>query len=320
MTSEQKLMALPVLDAIGLDVIEFGMVTDDAAADLFSRAAQLAPQSCVSALSRLRQDEVARTVKALRRFSRSKINLLCVGSEIHLRDKLKVSKEMLEAWVSGAINTTRAHGHAGETLAILEDASRGSREWLNTQICLLRRLGVKQVCFADTVGCLTPLQVGHLFQWLRELHPDITFSGHFHNDLGLATANSLAAIDAGIDEVQVTFGGIGERCGNAAIEEIIAVLGQSPAYRDRYRSRLSLRSAVETCDAIYAIHGARPHEKKPLIGEHAFATCAGIHQDGILKAPHVYEMLDPTSIGRQRAFHINRLSSAKVRREDTAAA
>jgi 2-isopropylmalate synthase len=162
--------------------------------------------------------------------------------------------------------------------------------------------------------------VSRLFRCLLARHPDITFSGHFHNDLGLATANSLAALDAGIDEVQVTFGGVGERCGNAAMEEIVASLELSPAYRSRYRSRVNLRAAVQTCDSIYMIHGLQPHEKKPLIGQHAFTTCAGIHQDGILKAPHVYEMLDPASIGRRRAFHVNRLSSAKVRLESSDAA
>jgi 2-isopropylmalate synthase len=311
MTDTQKLAALPVLDALGLDVLEIGMVTSDDAERLFTAAAQLAPASCIAALCRMKPGDLARTIAVLQRFSRSSINLLCVGSEIHLRDKLRISAETLDDWTVDIFDRIRNSGYQGRIAAILEDASRGSHDWLGRQIDRLRRQGVRQICVADTVGCMVPSQVSRLFARLIGEHPTIEFSAHFHNDLGLATANSLAAIEAGVDEVQVTLGGIGERCGNAALEEVVAALELNPGLAGQVMPQVSLRDAVAACDALYRIYGRVPYEKKPLLGEHAFTTCAGIHQDGIIKAPHVYEMFDPSTIGRTRRFHINHLSSRK---------
>jgi 2-isopropylmalate synthase len=308
---EKKLAVLKELDSTGLRTIEIGMVTTTESINFFHEASKLNPLSQIAALCRLKFDEVEKTITALEKFPRSCLNLLAVGSEFHLRDKLRIPAFELGSIVNLCMLIQRERGFSGRVMVILEDASRGSAQWIDSQINLWRSVGVTDICFADTVGCLTPAQVRVLFDDLMKRHPDIYFSVHFHNDLGLASANSLAAIEAGVREVQVTLGGIGERCGNAAIEEIVAALELNPFYQRDIASSITLATAVSACDAFYRLHGSSPNVKKPIIGEHAFATCAGIHQDGILKSPHLYEMFDPAIIGRKRKFHRNRLSSRK---------
>jgi 2-isopropylmalate synthase len=299
-TLEQKLATLQLLDAQNLDTIEIGAVQDERARALFARAAELSPQTCIAAISRLRQEDVVQTIEMLRPFRRARINLICIGSEHHLRRTLRISDETLDKWTATIVSTIHTNDFAGDVLVTLEDASRASPDWLDCRLRALGGAGVRDVCIADSTGCMTPRQVQQLFKRVQKRHPYIRFSARFHNDLGLAAANSLAALDAGVKELQVTFAGIGARCGNAAIEELIGALELTPLYQ-HYITRLRLTSVLQTCDRILSIVGAQPGTKKPLLGRHAVSTRSSIEYDGTLRVPHVYELLDPMGMGLRQA-------------------
>ena len=312
LSTQQKLVILEKLARLDVAVIELGMVTDQESLRLFEQAAPIARNKNIAALCRLNDKEIHNTLKALKGFNQSTINLLCVGSEIHLSKKMHMSSKDVFGLLERSLGTIREVDFSGNIYAILEDSTRGSELLLHQQIQLLLKNGIEDICLADTVGAMTPARSYHFFSKFIHAYPKVRFSAHFHNDLGLAVANTISAIDAGVHEVQVTLGGVGERCGNASFEEITAVLSHCEGYKGKVGTYITLREAVEMCQFFYQVIGKEPNKNKPLIGSNAFATCAGIHQSAILKNPETYEFINPDSIGLQRNFHINRLSSSKV--------
>lgn len=312
LNNRQKLSVLEKLIKLDVAVIELGMVTDQESQDLFEEAAQVVGDKNIAALCRLNDVEIHNTVKALKGFKHSTINLLCVGSEIHLNKKMQMDSEGVHALLERSLARIREAEFRGRIYAILEDSTRGSEALLHQQIRFLIANGVRDICLADTVGAMTPARAYHFFSTFIYAYPDVRFAAHFHNDLGLAVANTISAIDAGVYEVQVTLGGIGERCGNASFEEVMAVLSHCDGYKGEVSTGITLKDAVELCQSFYRIIGKEPNANKPIIGSHAFSTCAGIHQSAIVKDPETYEFINPNSIGLQRNFHINRLSSSKA--------
>lgn len=312
LTSEQKLRLLRQLIRLNVEVIELGMVTDEESAALFNEAAKIAGEQNIAALCRLNEKDIENTVRVLTPFKQPTLNLLCIGSELHLEKKMFMSQCEALNLLSRSLNQVHETGFHGNVYAILEDATRGSESLLRSTVEHLLLNGVRNICFADTVGAMTPSATQCFFGQFVQLYPSVNFGAHFHNDLGLAVANTIAAVDAGVSEVQVTLGGIGERCGNASFEEIIAILEYCKDYKGRISSKIKLRQLIEVCRYFYKLIGKPPHPNKPLIGANAFSTCAGIHQSAILKFPETYEFIDPECIGLKRSFHFNRLSSSKL--------
>ncbi|QLL11839.1 LeuA family protein [Pseudomonas chlororaphis] len=312
LNNQQKLSVLERLTKLDVAVIELGMVTDQESQDLFEEAALVVGDKNIAALCRLNDVEIQNTVKALKRFKHATINLLCVGSEIHLNKKMQMSSEDIYALLERSLARIREAEFHGKIYAILEDSSRGSETLLHQQIQFLINNGVRDICLADTVGAMAPARSYHFFSTFISAYPEVRFSAHFHNDLGLAVANTISAIDAGVYEVQVTLGGIGERCGNASFEEVMAVLSHCDGYKGKVSTGITLKDVVGMCQFFYTTIDKEPNANKPIIGSNAFSTCAGIHQSAIVKDPETYEFINPNSIGLQRNFHINRLSSSKV--------
>lgn len=316
--TQQKLAILQKLLLLNVAVIELGMVTAaQESRELFEQAVDIAGNQNIAALCRLHKTDIGLTVKALSQFPRSTLNLLCIGSEIHLHKKMGMSVSEAGHLLDNAIAAIRETQYRGNIYAILEDATRGSEALLHEQIQRLIEHGIRDICLADTVGAMTPSSVYTLFSTFIRAYPEVRFSTHFHNDLGLAVANTICAIDAGVHEVQVTLGGVGERCGNAAFEEVVAVLAHCRGYKGQMNAIPTLKDTVDLCRFFYQAVGKEPNPNKPIIGAHAFLTCAGIHQSAILKHPETYEFINPESLGLQRGFHINRLSSQKLKNRNT---
>lgn len=312
LTNEQKLNLLKRLIKLGVSVIELGMVTDKESKELFEKALVIAGDTNIAALCRLNENDITQTIKVLRPFPNSTINLLCIGSELHLEKKIQISQSEALNLLNRTIMQVREMKFQGNIYAILEDSSRGSEYFLRGLIDHLIMNGIYNICFADTVGSMTPSSVRSRLNNFVKNYPNLNLSVHFHNDLGLAVANTIEAIEAGVKEVQVTLGGIGERCGNASFEEVIGILNNCYPYKDKIFSKIKLREIVNVCQYFYTLIGKKPNHNKPLLGENAFSTCAGIHQSAILKHPETYEFIDSESIGMKRSFHYNRLSSRKI--------
>ncbi|MDE9519917.1 LeuA family protein [Xenorhabdus bovienii] len=257
-------------------------------------------------------DDIRKTISALNRFNKSKLNLLCVGSETHISKKFGSEKKDIFIMLKDSLEYISSSNYNGKVTAILEDSSRGSFQLLEETISLLTSYHVYDICFADTTGCLTPLYMSKLITHFKNKFPSVKFSVHCHNDLGLAVANSISAIDAGVDEVQVTLGGVGERCGNASFEEILAILYYRNEYKSRFKTDIIMKKLIELCNFYYDVINKKPYPNKPLLGEYAFSTCAGIHQDGIKKSPETYEFINPNDLGLERKFYFNKLSSNRV--------
>jgi 2-isopropylmalate synthase len=174
--------------------------------------------------------------------------------------------------------------------------------------------GATCIILADTTGCATPPEFGALIAAVREwAPPPIRVSTHCHDDLGLALANALAGIEAGADEVQVTLGGIGERAGNTALEELVSVL----AYKQDWlgaRTGVELARMYPAYNVLRRIIGLEESRTKPIFGRYAFSTAAGIHQQGILANPATYEYIEPERFGRTRSLVIGRHSGRAVLR------
>ncbi|WP_446469959.1 LeuA family protein [Xenorhabdus stockiae] len=319
LSNEKKLKLLPRLIDLGVDSIEIGMVTDEDSEKFFYEAASSNidfKDTYIAALCRLKPDDIERTTLALSRFKKPKLNLLCVGSEIHIRKKFDSTKDSILSMLKDSLEYIANSDYTGKVSAILEDSSRGSFDLLEEKIELLTAYHVNDICFADTTGCATPLYISNLISYFKNKFPGIRFSVHCHNDLGLAVANSISAIDAGADEVQVTLGGVGERCGNASFEEIMAILSYRSEYKNRFKADIDMKDLIDLCNFYYDIINKLPHPNKPLLGKYAFSTCAGIHQNGIKKFPETYEFINPDTLGLERKFYFNRLSSSKLSQQD----
>jgi 2-isopropylmalate synthase len=307
MSTAAKVDLFRKLSAAKLDVIEAGFpaasdIDREAVAEilrmetaakvcLFARAARSDLDCCLDLIGNRRDIQV---------------QVLVTGSENHLRYKRQFSVDEALAETRDAVRFAADHGV--EVSLAVEDASRGSADLLERVIRTGVDNGATTVVVTDTVGCATPDQFGPMVaaarRWAGE---DVTLSVHCHDDLGLAVANTLAGLAAGADECQGTLCGIGERAGNAALEELLAIV-------INHGERLSLASTVDpialgsACTALSAAIDFPIARNKAVVGRWVYATAAGLHQNGILKHPSTYESLDPAHFGREREFLITRHS------------
>ena len=313
MRPEQKRDLALALEGVGVDVVEAGFPsssTSDRAA--VAMVASSLTAAYVGTLSRPVAEDIRIAVDA-GGTDRHHLQIMATGSETHLKYKRGIEQAQAQAEVVEAIGFARSLGVHDVTLAI-EDASRGSDAVLRPLIVESMAAGANAVTVADTTGCLVPSQYADLIRRIRSwIAPEIVVSTHCHEDLGLSLANALAGIAAGADEVQTTLAGIGERAGNTALEELVAVLtcnGDALGATTTAKPE-GLYAAFETlCAAI----GLTPPRNKAIFGVNAFATQAGIHQAGMLRAPITYEYVDPALFGRQRSLLVGRHSGRAVLR------
>jgi 2-isopropylmalate synthase len=238
-------------------------------------------------------------VRALQFADRSRIHIFLASSDLHLEYKLKIGRQEALDLTAESIRLARTHVEDVEFSP--EDATRSDRDFLVEMVRIAVQAGATTINMPDTVGYSTPEEYGHMFAEVRARVPaidaeGIVLSSHCHDDLGLAVANSLAAIQNGARQVECTINGIGERAGNAALEEIAAALY---VRGDRYgvSTGIKLENLYATSQVLGQIITFRPSPNKAIVGDNAFAHESGIHQHGMLANPLCYEIMTPSLVG-----------------------
>jgi 2-isopropylmalate synthase len=313
MSVDDKVKLALCLEELGVDVLEIGFPAaspQDAAAALAIARAVSRPK--VAALCRATRTDIDAALAAMEPAGGGIIHLMGVASDIHLEHKRHMSrKEAIEELAASVAYA--ADAGAASVIIGLEDATRADRQHIQALITAGREAGGTVVGIGDTVGCATPTEFADLVRFIKEVG-GLPVSVHCHDDLGLATANTLAAVDAGAEEVQVTLCGIGERAGNAALEEVAAAIATKADYF-RAATGIKLPMLQDACGLLLSVIGERMPRGKAIIGENAFSTEAGIHQHGVLNDPRTYEFLKPEGFGRQRRLVIGRHSGRAVLRD-----
>ncbi len=298
MNLEEKLRMARQLDALGVDIIEAGFPIaseDDFAA--VREVAKTCRRPIIAALCRTTPEDIERAWEALSFAERSRIHTFVATSDIHLQYKLQKSREEVLEMACKAVRL--AKGFTDDVEFSAEDATRTDLDYLCQVVAAVIDEGATVVNIPDTVGYTIPSEYTHIIQTLKTRVPNIdraTISVHCHNDLGLAVANSLAAVAAGARQIECTINGIGERAGNASLEEVVMAL--------RVRKDLLPYENVVTTEEIFRssqtlsnIIGVMVQPNKAVVGKNAFAHEAGIHQHGVLKNRITYEIMTPESVG-----------------------
>jgi len=298
MNTEEKLRMAQQLDRLGADVIEAGFpISSDGDFESVRTIAATVRRPIIAALARARREDIERAWAALRGAARPRIHVFLATSDIHLQYKLKLSRE--KCLQQARESVTFATSLCPDVEFSPEDATRTDRDFLCQVVQAVVDAGASTVNIPDTVGYTTPAEFTEIIQTIRKQVRGIdrvTISVHCHNDLGLAVANTLAAIDAGARQVECTINGIGERAGNASLEEIVMAMRVRP---DRYLFDTGIASdqLFPSSHLLTEITGVAVQPNKAIIGRNAFAHEAGIHHDGMLKNPLTYEIMTPNSVG-----------------------
>ena len=298
MDRRAKLRMAQMLESLGVDVLEAGF--PQASPDDFAAVAQIAESlksTTVCALARCQAGDIDSAARALEKAHRSRIHVFISTSPLHREHKLGMSKaQVLDAAVA-AVEQAREHCHEVEFSA--EDAMRTEPEFLAEVFAAAIAAGASTLNAPDTVGYMTPAEIAERFAWLRTHVAGaerVVFSSHCHNDLGLAVANSLAAVEAGARQVECTVNGIGERAGNAALEEIVMALKVRGVYFGA-DTRIDTRKLYPASRLLSQLTGQHVQRNKAIVGANAFAHESGIHQHGMLKHRGTYEIMRPQDVG-----------------------
>ncbi len=300
MNLSEKLALARQLAKLGVDVIEAGFpIASEGDFEAVRAVARELRGSIVCGLARTGERDIKRAAEALEPAAAPRIHTFIATSDIHLKHKLRMSRERVLEEVERAVRQARRYCDDVEFSA--EDATRSDRDYLVQIFSTALAAGAATLNVPDTVGYTTPAEYAALIRYLREQIPDsarAVFSVHCHNDLGLAVANSLAAVLAGARQVECTVNGIGERAGNAAMEEVVMSIRTRPDVFRGLDTRVVTTEIYPSSRLLSSTIGIPVQPNKAVVGDNAFAHEAGIHQDGVLKAPITYEIMTPQSIGR----------------------
>jgi 2-isopropylmalate synthase len=296
MTVPEKLRMAAKLVELGVDILEAGFPIasegDSEAVDAVSREF---PWANVAALARANKPDVEEAAKALKRARRPRIHTFIATSDIHLKYKLKKSQDQVLEEACAAVTLARSYVDDVEFSA--EDATRTDWDYLEKVCKAVVAAGARTVNLPDTVGYSVPDEYAAMIgRMVKSLGDSAVVSVHCHDDLGLATANSLAALHAGARQIECCINGIGERAGNAALEEVVMAMNTR---RDRipFETRIVTEQLYPASQLLASLITFGPQPNKALVGENAFAHEAGIHQDGFLKERTTYEIIEPKSVG-----------------------
>jgi 2-isopropylmalate synthase len=296
MTKPEKLKMAGYLVDLGVDILEAGFPIasegDFEAVDAVSREF---PWIQVAALARACTLDVERAAKALEHAKRPRIHTFIATSEIHLKYKLKKTREQVLNDAVAAV--TLARNYTDDVEFSAEDATRTDPDYLEEVSRAVVEAGARTVNLPDTVGFSVPDEYGELIGRIaRALGDRAIVSVHCHDDLGLAVANSLAAVKAGARQVECTINGIGERAGNAALEEVVVAI-KTRQDRLPFQTKIHTEKLYAASQALTSMICFGPQPNKAIVGDNAFAHEAGIHQDGYLKEKSTYEIVSPASVG-----------------------
>ncbi|KVR40760.1 hypothetical protein [Burkholderia multivorans] len=312
---EQKIALAHASERLGVNTIETGFpasspVDFEATREICRSLTRATP----CGFARATIEDIDACAAAMKDAVKPQIEIASVGSDIHVKYKRGVTREVILQEAKEAVRHARSVGFTNISLA-LEDATRGDPQFMRQLIAEGIDAGITTIAIPDTVGCALPVEFFSLIQMLRDFVKDaVAISIHCHNDLGLAVANSLAGLEAGADEVQTTLCGIGERAGNANMEELVAILANKQhtlhMTHDIVQHRL-----YETCALLASYLKLSVPLHKPLIGANAFSTEAGMHQQGVMKFRFTYEFMRAEDFGAESRIVIGRHSGRNILRQ-----
>lgn len=299
LTASEKLDVADALVALGVDVIEAGFPAAspgdfEAVRDISARV----KGASVAGLARIHAGDIERVAQAVRKAEAPRIHTVIATSDIHLKHKLRMSREQVIAEVAKQVAYAKSFTSDVEFSA--EDATRSDWDYLVQVFTTAIEAGATTINVPDTVGYTTPGEYAALITYLNQHVPGIDkviVSVHCHDDLGMATANTLAAIAAGARQAEVTINGIGERAGNTSLEEVVMALATRNDAFGAAATRIQTERLVPTSRLVSKLTGLAVQVNKAIVGANAFAHEAGIHQDGVLKERTTYEIMKPTDVG-----------------------
>jgi 2-isopropylmalate synthase len=295
---DEKLKLARQLRTLGVDIIEAGFpIASEADAEAVRMIGTQIQGPVIAALARCTPKDIDRAGWALAPAPRRRIHVFIATSDLHLERKLRMTRDECLRSAMSAVRLARKYTDDVQFSA--EDATRSDPQFLWQVIEAVIQAGAKTINLPDTVGYSTPDEVAEFFRTVIARVPSsdqVTFSAHCHDDLGLAVANTLSAINAGARQVECTINGIGERAGNASLEEIVMAI-RVRADRLPYSTGVETREIFATSQMLTALTGEGVQANKAIVGRNAFAHEAGIHQDGMLKDRRTYEIMRPEEVG-----------------------
>lgn len=298
----EKVEIAQQLKKLGVDIIEAGFPAssqgDFEAVKAVAERVGNTSDIMITALARAVQYDIDRVYEAVKYAQNPMIHMVLGTSDIHVEKKFSKSKEQILQIGVDAVKYAKTL--CPQVQYSTEDASRSDFEYLWSTIEAVMKAGATMINVPDTVGYADPGEWGHLIYRLNDrmknTNPDVILSVHCHNDLGMATANTLAAVKNGADKVEVTINGIGERAGNAALEEVVMAMKTRPDVFNA-TTKINTREIMNTSRLVSSFMGLDVQVNKAITGDNAFAHSSGIHQDGLLKSRDAYEIVHPEDVG-----------------------
>jgi 2-isopropylmalate synthase len=298
MTLDEKIRMALQLEMLGVDIIEAGFpVASRGEFESVQKIASTVKNAVVAGLARANQADIDTAWNAIKGAARPRIHLFIATSDIHLKHKLRRTREQVLEDAVAAVKHARRLTEDVEFSA--EDATRSDIDYLAQVVRAVIEAGASVVNLPDTVGYSIPAEIGAMFRVIREKTPEVEkviLSTHCHNDLGMAVANSLAAVRFGARQVECTVNGIGERAGNAALEEVVMAI-RTREDQLPFHTGINSQEIYKTSKLLSTMTGLVIPRNKPVVGKNAFAHESGVHQDGVIKQTLTYEIMTPESIG-----------------------
>lgn len=298
LNNDEKVAIAQQLARLGVDVIEAGFpISSPGDFSSVRRIAREVRGPIITGLARANEKDIRRAYEALKEAERSRIHTFIATSDIHMKHKLCKSKEEVKEMAVEAVKLAKSLVDDVEFSA--EDASRSDVNFLCDIFTLAIEAGANVINIPDTVGYTTPWEFGEFIKAICQGTPNIdkaVISVHCHNDLGLAVANSLAAVRNGARQIEVAVNGIGERAGNAALEEVVMALYTRRTYLG-LTTNINTKEIYRTSRMVSTMSGMNIQPNKAVVGKNAFAHESGIHQDGVIKERETYEIMNPEMVG-----------------------
>ncbi len=298
MTFEEKLHVADILDNMGVDVIEAGFpIASDGDFEAVREIARRSKNAVIAGLARAQPKDIDRCAEAVKHARRGRIHTFIATSPLHMKVKLGMTPEQV---IDNSVAVVaRARNHIDDVEWSAEDGTRSDIDFLCRIVEAVIKAGATTVNIPDTVGYTTAEEYAHIFRTVRERVPNsdkAVFSVHCHNDLGMAVANSLAGIQGGARQIECTINGIGERAGNAALEEVVMAIN---VRQDKfpYWNKIDTTMLTHASKVVSAATSFPVQYNKAIVGRNAFAHESGIHQDGMLKNAQTYEIMRPETVG-----------------------
>jgi 2-isopropylmalate synthase len=298
MNTAEKLELARQLEKLGVDIMEVGFpIASEDDAHAVSLIATAIRTPIIAALSRCNSADIDRAGEALKPAARSRIHTFIATSDLHLEKKLRITRQQCIDVLGASVR--QARGYTDDVEFSAEDATRTDMGFLCLVVETAVAAGATTINLPDTVGYCTPEEIEAFFIEIRTRvsnASNVVFSAHCHDDLGLAVANSLAALRAGVRQIECTINGIGERAGNAALEEVVMATRVRPEILP-YTTAIESTELFRTSQLLSSLTKEPVQANKAIVGRNAFAHEAGIHQDGVIKDRRTYEIMRPEDVG-----------------------